>query len=137
MIAHATRLGATVVRAPGAVVIIIPDPTSRPDDLIPIDVVAQIAKTSVRVVKDAIRKRDLAAFGKERDRCVRRSDVDSWIESRRYAPIAGPDDAEVARWMAKRDREGPRDIDIRRRMQRIAREERAKVRQKPPSNLRK
>jgi hypothetical protein len=68
-------------------------------DLVPIAVAARIAATSVRVVRDAIRSDDLPAFGKQRDRSVRRSDLDKWIESRRSKPIAGVVDADILRRM--------------------------------------
>ena len=70
------------------------DPDGQPQDdaLVPVTEVARLAATSVRVVRDAIRNRELAAFGRMRDRAVRRCDLEAWIASRRLAPVEGVDD---------------------------------------------
>ena len=93
-IASASRDGAdvTVVRTGSVTVIAI---TSRVNsasgDLLPLAEVARRASTSLRVVRDAIRAGDVRAFGRQRDRAVRRADVELWIESRAAKPIAGGD----------------------------------------------
>ena len=71
-----------------------------PDALIPIKGAAVIAATSARVVTDAVRLGDLPAFGGQRDRAVRRSDLARWIESRRVRVAVGPDDRDIERRMA-------------------------------------
>lgn len=129
LIAAAARLDATIVRAPGVIIIVLPDATSRPDELVPLDAVAQLAKTSVRVIKDAIRSGALVGYGKQRNRSARRSDVDAWIESRRYQPVMGPDDADVDRWM--QEKQAAFDADIKRRMRNIAARDRRRARSIP------
>jgi hypothetical protein len=106
IIAAATRLGATVLRAPGADVIVITHDEPAENDLIRIHDCARIAKTSVRVVKDDIRAGEIAAFGKQRDRSVRYADLMAWIETRRVKPVVGPDDADVEKWMRRREKNG-------------------------------
>jgi surfactin synthase thioesterase subunit len=73
------------------------DSPDDPSALLPIARAARAAGTSVRVVKDAIRRGDLSAFGGQRDRTVRRADIDRWIESRRSKAVAGPDDPDIER----------------------------------------
>jgi len=51
----------------------------------------------VRVVRDAIRRGELAAFGRMRDRAVRHADLAAWIASRALEPVEGIDDADIAR----------------------------------------
>jgi hypothetical protein len=75
--------------------------TRQPTELLPLKEAARAAGTSLRVVREAIRAGDLAAFGGQRDRTVRRSDVDAWIESRRLRPVAGVDDADIERRMSR------------------------------------
>jgi hypothetical protein len=70
-----------------------PDPAK----MLPLKDAAQIAGTSVGVVREAIRDGALAAYGRQRDRAVRFADLAPWIESRRVKPVAGPDDADIAR----------------------------------------
>lgn len=84
--------GATVVRSPAGVVIVIPTNAPSPDELLPLDRAAAVAATSVRVVRDAIRAGALPAVGRQRDRAVRRRDLDAWVESRRAALVQVSDD---------------------------------------------
>ena len=79
-------------------------PAARPDDLVALAEAARIAATSCRVVRDAIRTGDLPAFGRERDRAVRRGDLERWIESRRMRPVAGPDDDDIDRRIRRIER---------------------------------
>jgi hypothetical protein len=75
-----------------------------PDDpatLIPVRKAACIAGTSARVVREAIRCHDLPAFGRQRDRAVRRADLERWIESRRVPTVQGPDDGDIERRVAR------------------------------------
>jgi hypothetical protein len=72
-------------------------PEAWDDALIPIAEAARLAATSVRVVRDAIRRGELAAFGRMRDRAVRHADLAVWIASRALKPIEGIDDADIAR----------------------------------------
>jgi len=99
--------GATVVRAPGATIIVIPARAADGDDLLPIVQAAARANCSVRMLRAAHRAGELAVFGKQRSRTVRRADLDAWIESRR---VIRPALAVVVD-----------DQDIERRMKRIAR----------------
>ncbi|HZU84415.1 MAG TPA: hypothetical protein VE987_15905 [Polyangiaceae bacterium] len=89
--------GATVLETPGATVIVVPTTTvADADELLPLAEAARVAATSVRVLKDAIRGGALAAVGRQRDRAVRRRDLDAWIETRR-APVARVEDGQAAR----------------------------------------
>ena len=72
-------------------------PEARDDALIPVAEAARLAATSVRVVRDAIRRGELAAFGRMRDRAVRHADLAAWIASRALKPVEGIDDADIAR----------------------------------------
>ncbi len=80
------------------------DTPEGPETLVPVREAARTAGTSPRVLRDAIRQGDLPAFGRQRDRAVRRADLYKWIAARRV-PV----------------REGPLDKDIERRMNRIER----------------
>jgi hypothetical protein len=68
-----------------------------PDDLIPVRDAAAEAQCSVRALTDARRAGDLAMYGTQRTRTVRRSDLLAWIESRRVRPVAGIDDLDMQR----------------------------------------
>ena len=72
-----------------------------PDDLLPLEDAARTAATSVRVIGDAIRAGALPAYGRQRDRAVRRADLEVWIGARRVRPVNGPDDADLARRMRR------------------------------------
>jgi hypothetical protein len=76
------------------------------DALIPIPVAAKLAATSVRVLRDAIRAGDLSAYGRQRDRAVRRADLEEWVRNRRVVPLPGPDDADLARRVRRLARTG-------------------------------
>jgi len=69
--------------------------------LVPLTDAARIAATSVRTLRDAIRAGDLPAHGRQRDRSVRRSDLETWVESRRVRPVAGPSDPDIDRRVAR------------------------------------
>lgn len=71
----------------------VPEQAERDDDLLSLVDAARIAATSARVVGDAVRSGELPAFGRQRDRAIRRSDLRRWIESRRvvHEPIADAD----------------------------------------------
>jgi hypothetical protein len=84
------------------------DTPTDPEGMVPIREAARTAGTSPRVLREAIRQRELPAYGRQRDRAVRRADLDNWIAARRV-PV----------------REGPADLDIERRMNRISRAEEA------------
>jgi hypothetical protein len=108
LVAMARAAGATVIEAAGATIVVVARPAepSTPDALIPIAAAAERAATSTRVIRDAIRAGDLPAFGRQRDRALRRADLDKWIESRRARPIAGPADADLERRMRRLARAG-------------------------------
>ncbi|MGH7437424.1 MAG: helix-turn-helix domain-containing protein [Polyangiaceae bacterium] len=72
-------------------------PEAWGDALIPIAEAARLAATSPRVVREAIRRGELAAFGRMRDRAVRDADLAAWIASRALDPVEGVDDADIAR----------------------------------------
>lgn len=104
LLALATKAGATVVRHPGAVVVVLPVDLPGPAQgaaLVPLAEAARIAATSRRVLREAIRARALVAFGGQRDRSVRREDLLRWIDERRVAPVAGPNDADIERRLAR------------------------------------
>jgi hypothetical protein len=72
-------------------------PEAWDDALIPVAEAARLAATSVRVVRDAIRRGELAAFGRMRDRAVRHADLADWMAGRALKPVEGIDDADIAR----------------------------------------
>jgi hypothetical protein len=72
-----------------------------PSALVPLRDAARVAASSARVLREAIRAGDLVAYGGQRDRAVRRRDLDAWIESRRVPAAAGPDDADMERRMRR------------------------------------
>ena len=70
----------------------------RDDALIPIAEAARLAATSPRVVRDRdLRRGELAAFGRMRDRAVRHADLAAWIAGRLVKPLHGVDDADIAK----------------------------------------
>ena len=78
--------------------------------LMPIAEAAVHAGTSERTLREAIRAGTLPAYGRQRDRAIRRGNLDGWIESRRVRPLAGADDADIARRMRRLQRQrGPND----------------------------
>ncbi len=94
----------SVVTSAGATVIVITSSatSTSPDDLIRIEDAAPIAglKTT-RPIRDAIKSGELPAFGRQRDRAVRRADLDRWIEGRAVRPHAAVDDADLERRMRR------------------------------------
>ena len=72
-------------------------PEASADALIPVAEAARLAATSVRVVRDAIHRGELTAFGRMRDRAVRNADLAAWIASRALKPVEGIDDPDIAR----------------------------------------
>lgn len=79
-----------------------PEAVGTDDDLLPLAEAARVAATAARVVADAVRAGELPAFGRQRDRAVKRGDLRRWIESRRVT------------------HEGADDVDVERRMRRLA-----------------
>src|SRR5579864_5357233 len=73
------------------------DDEPESDALVPLEEAARLAATSRRVVRDAIRSKELPGYGRARDRSVRRADLDAWIANRRTAPLPGVDDPDMAR----------------------------------------
>jgi hypothetical protein len=101
LVAAAKAAGATVVESAGAVVLVVPTArTADPTELLPLVEAARVAATSVRVVRDAIRSGVLPAVGKQRDRAVRRGELEAWIESRR-APVVKVTDEQEQRIEAR------------------------------------
>jgi hypothetical protein len=81
------------------------DGTEHDDDtLLPLSEAARLAATSVRVVREAIRFGELPAYGRTRDRSVRRGDLMIWIASRRVVPVPGADDDDIARRVRRLER---------------------------------
>jgi hypothetical protein len=74
-------------------------------ELLTLDAATKVAGVSRRVLREAIGARDLAAFGKQRSRTVRRSDLNAWVESRRVKPTAGPVDDDIERRMVRLSRQ--------------------------------
>jgi hypothetical protein len=88
LVSAARASGATVLETPGATVIVVP--TALATDaaqLLPLADAARVAATTLRVLRTAIRSGALQAVGRQRDRAVRRSELDAWIETR-GAPVA-------------------------------------------------
>src|SRR5690606_14096059 len=77
------------------------DATDDPAELIAVSDAAQIARCSTRALRDAARAGELALYGRQRSRTVRRGDLMAWIESRR-APVVRDDvgDRDLERRMA-------------------------------------
>jgi hypothetical protein len=101
LVTAARAQGATVLETPGATVIVVNmAPTASLDELLPLPDAARVAATSVRVVREAIRSGALPALGRQRDRAVRRRDLESWIESRR-SPVARVERGQEARIEAR------------------------------------
>ena len=101
-ISEARRRGdqVSIVASTAATVIVItpaPSVGSGAEELLPLATAAQVAATSVRVLRDAIRAKDLRAYGNQRDRSVRRADLEKWIEGRAAKPHAAIDDADMDR----------------------------------------
>jgi hypothetical protein len=71
------------------------------DALVPVHEAARLAATSIRVVRDAVRNGELVAYGRARDRAIRRDDLDAWIASREAKPVRGFEDADIERRMAR------------------------------------
>jgi hypothetical protein len=106
LVAAARAAGATIVEGAGALVFVLPTAKDAdPDELLPLRVAADVAKTSLRVIREAARDPEvLPSFGKQRDRSVRRRDLDAWIESRRarVVPIAEGQEQRVELRLARR-----------------------------------
>jgi hypothetical protein len=107
IVALAREAGATVVESSAGTIIVLPAASDR-DELLPIRAAAREAATTVRVVQDAVRRGELPAVGRQRDRAVRRSDLESWIQSRRMpvAAVAQDQAARVERRLGSRRRTG-------------------------------
>jgi len=82
------------------------DTSADSQDLVPLRDAARIAATSPRIVRDAIRRGDLPAYGGQRDRSIRLRDLRFWIESRRVPVRSGPDGRDIERRMARLARAG-------------------------------
>ncbi len=76
----------------------------RGDTLVSIREAARFAVTSPRVVREAVRNGELVAYGRARDRAVRRNDLDAWIASREVKPVRGVEDSDIERRMARLER---------------------------------
>jgi hypothetical protein len=98
--------GVTVLRTAATIVVVVPldNGVSGPDQLLPLVEAARLACVSPRTLREAVRRGDVPAFGKERDRAIRRADLDAWIASRKVI-VRGPDDADIDRRMARLARE--------------------------------
>jgi hypothetical protein len=88
--------GGTVFETAAGTIVVLPKHAADPDELLPLADAAHRAATSVRVLREAIRSGALPALGRQRDRAVRRRDLDAWIESRR-SPVAVVEDRQAAR----------------------------------------
>jgi Helix-turn-helix domain len=80
--------------------------TTDPSRLLHAKDAAVYAGTSRRVIHEAVRSGALVAYGKQRDRAVRVSDLENWIESRRVKPTMGPDDADIERRIKELEAQG-------------------------------
>jgi hypothetical protein len=97
LVSMATSEGATVIRAPGSTIIVIPAQAADGDDLLPEREAATLARCSVRTLRAAVRAGELAAYGRQRSRTVRRASLRAWIESRRVQAVEGPADDDIDR----------------------------------------
>ncbi len=73
--------------------------------LLPLADAARLAGTSIRVLRDSIRRGDLPAYGRQRDRSVARTDLNHWIDGRRVRPVVGPVDADMDRRVTRLSRD--------------------------------
>jgi hypothetical protein len=80
------------------------DTPTDPEGMVPIRAAARTAGTSPRVLRDAVRQGELPAFGRQRDRAVRRADLDKWIAARRVPVREGPSDRDIERRMSRIER---------------------------------
>jgi hypothetical protein len=110
LLSAAQSVGGTIVRTPAAVVVVIPTATEAdPEQFLSLDEARALGKfKTTRPIKDAGRAGALTLYGTERTRTVKRGEFLAWLESRR-APVAT----------------GPDDLDVERRMRRLARRKRA------------
>jgi hypothetical protein len=99
--------GGTVFETAAGTIVVLPKRVGDADELLPLVDAARVAATTVRVLRDAIRAGELPAVGRQRDRSVRRRDLDAWIESRAHAPTKVDDEVEarVERRLARKARE--------------------------------
>lgn len=100
--ARALAVGRAVL---GLISLLVP-PAPVADDLIPLDQAAALVGTSRRALKDAARRGELRLLGRERTRVVRRSELLAWIDMRKTAPVAGPQDADIDARVSKLARRG-------------------------------
>jgi hypothetical protein len=93
--------GVTVLESAGATIIVLPGASAAdPAELLPLLDGARLASTSPRALKDAARRGEIALFGRERSRVVRRGDVLQWVQDRR-APVAAVAQDQAARVEAR------------------------------------
>ena len=103
----ARALGAAILEAPGTTVIVVlhPWPVSG-DEHLSLEEARVLGKfKTTRPIRDAGRAGELTLYGKQRSRTVKRAEFIAWHESRRVRPIAGVDDADVGRRVARISRE--------------------------------
>ena len=105
IISAAEACGATVVKSGGAVVIVLASDRYDRDELLTLVHAAQLAATSTRVLREAIRDGELQAFGRQRDRAVKRCDLDAWIAARRVRVEVGRDDDLIDRRVRRLERQ--------------------------------
>ena len=77
-----------------------PPPVERAGDLLLVPEAAKLAAVTERKIAEAIRRGDLPAYGEQRDRAVKRSDLQAWIESRKVVHVE-VDDADIERRMRR------------------------------------
>lgn len=71
-----------------------------PDEHLTIPECVRVSKRSRRMISEAIRAGNLPAAGRQKDRTVRRADLEAWIASRNVVH-ASIDDADVERRIAR------------------------------------
>ena len=104
--AHARGIEPTIVQSSGAIIIVLATAGPNVDGLLSLDEARVLAKLkTTRPILDAVRAGELKAFGKQRSRTVRRSDLLAWVESRSVKPIAGLDDLDIQRRIKRLEHE--------------------------------
>ena len=103
ILSAATSLGATIVRAPGATVIVLPDGDDD-DDLLPLAQAAALVHTTPKALARAGRAGELNVMGKQRSRVVRRGDILAWKASQRVK-LRAVDDHDIVRRMRRLERQ--------------------------------
>jgi len=94
-------IAATIADAAARLAALVASGAVDPDELLTVAVAATVAGCSVRELGAARRAGVLAMYGRQRTRTVRRSDLATWIATRRAPVVAGVDDLDMQRRMSR------------------------------------